>query len=392
MRRASLLPLLCVLAACAPKYADLPLTPTQLIAQSEDALRRGDYATAANGFSDYLASGQQSFRARAYYELAQAQYGLEHYEAALATISDLEAEYPSERWAQPEALRGDIMYALGKRVDAIDAWQRAWADGTASDQAFLRSRIQETGDQLTVAERDELADTLTQPDVRTILGLGAPNELGAPPMPPPLAAAPTAAQQRQAAAESEADTAAGYQALEAAPLPLGDQAAGDALAAGAQVACLLPLTGPDRASGQQALNGLRRAFAGDASTLLVRDTGGDPDLAARLADALAADVNVLAIIGPTQDRTAAAVAPIAERAQLPTVLLTNASGLTGAYVLRSGIASSQGAQGLAYDTGVMVRDAIADGARSRGALLAALRQQTRRGDNAGAGSLANGDR
>ncbi|MBX3027433.1 ABC transporter substrate-binding protein [bacterium] len=284
------------------------------------------------------------------------------------------------------------MYALGKRVDAIDAWQRAWADGTASDQAFLRSRIQETGDQLTVAERDELADTLTQPDVRTILGLGAPNELGAPPMPPPLAAAPTAAQQRQAAAESEADTAAGYQALEAAPLPLGDQAAGDALAAGAQVACLLPLTGPDRASGQQALNGLRRAFAGDASTLLVRDTGGDPDLAARLADALAADVNVLAIIGPTQDRTAAAVAPIAERAQLPTVLLTNASGLTGAYVLRSGIASSQGAQGLAYDTGVMVRDAIADGARSRGALLAALRQQTRRGDNAGAGSLANGDR
>src|SRR5689334_2499776 len=116
MRRALLLPLIGVLvAACAPKYADLPLTPTQLIAQSEDALRRGEYATAVNGFSDYLASGQQSFRARAYYQLAQAQYGMENYDAALATISDLEAEYPGERWAQPETLRGDILYAMGKR-------------------------------------------------------------------------------------------------------------------------------------------------------------------------------------------------------------------------------------------------------------------------------------
>src|SRR5262245_38716307 len=169
MRRPLLLLLLGLAAACTPKYADLPMTPTQLIAQSEDALRRGEYATAVNGFSDYLASGQQSFRARAYYQLAQAQYGMENYPAALATISDLEAEYPGERWAQPETLRGDVLYAMGNKVDAIDAWQRAWEQGTDSDRAFLRSRIQETGDQLTVAQRDQLADTLTQPDVRNLL-------------------------------------------------------------------------------------------------------------------------------------------------------------------------------------------------------------------------------
>src|SRR5512143_967070 len=389
MRRALLFALLCVLAACGPKYADLPLTPTQTIAQSEDALRRGDYATAANGFSDYLASGQQSFRARAYYELAQAQYGLENYEAALATIADLEAEYPKERWAQPETLRGDIMYALGKRVDAIDAWQRAWLDGTDADRAFLRSRIQETGDQLSISERDQLADTLTQPDVRTILGLGTPNELGAPPLAPPVVAAETThAARKQAEQESEADTEAGYQALEAEPLPLDDRAAGDALAAGSRVACLLPLTGPNRETGQQALNGLRQAFAGDASTLLVRDTGGDPDLAARLANALAADVTVLAIIGPVQDSTAAAVAPVAERAQMPTVMLTNGGGLAGSYVLQTGVASANGSKGLAYDAGVLVRDAIANGARSRGALLTALRKQTQSGG--GDGALATG--
>ncbi|HSP99238.1 MAG TPA: ABC transporter substrate-binding protein [Candidatus Dormibacteraeota bacterium] len=389
MRRAPLFALLCVLAACGPKYADLPLTPTQTIAQSEDALRRGEYATAANGFSDYLASGQQSFRARAYYELAQAQYGLENYEAALATIADLEAEYPKERWAQPETLRGDIMYALGKRVDAIDAWQRAWLDGTDADRAFLRSRIQETGYQLSISERDQLADTLTQPDVRTILALGTPNELGAPPLAPPVVAAETThADRKQAEQESEADTEAGYQALEAEPLPLDDRAAGDALAAGSRVACLLPLTGPNRETGQQALNGLRQAFAGDASTLLVRDTGGDPDLAARLANALAADVTVLAIIGPVQDSTAAAVAPVAERAQMPTVLLTSGGGLAGSYVLQTGTASSNGSKGLAYDAGVLVRDAIANGARSRGALLTALRKQTQSGG--GDGALATG--
>jgi hypothetical protein len=381
MRRAWLLPFLSVLVACAPKYADLPLTPTQLIAQSEDALRRGEYATAANGFSDYLASGQQSFRARAFYQLAQAQYGMENYDGALATIADLEAEYPNERWAQPEALRGDILYALGKRADAIEAWQRAWMAGTTSDQAFLRTRIHETGEQLTTAERDQLADSLTDPEVRTLLGLGAPNELGAAPQAAPVAGAATAAAQQQA--EADADTEAGYQALAAEPLPLDDVAAGDALAAGARVACLLPLTGSDRERGQQALNGLRRAFAGDTSTLLVRDTGDDPDLAARLADALASDVTVLAIIGPTQDRTAAAVAPIAERAQMPLVLLTS-GGTTGAYVLRAGTGDGTGAQGLAYNAGVMVRDAIADGARSRGALLDALRRQTqsRGGDGA----------
>jgi hypothetical protein len=304
-------------------------------------------------FSDYLASGQQNFRARAYYELAQAQYGQEDYGAALATINDLEAEYPGERWAQPEALRGDIMYATGKRVEAIEAWQRAWELGTDSDRAFLRSRIEETGDQLTTAERDQLADTLTQPEVRTILALGTPNELGAPPMAPP----PVATNTEQAAAEqeSEADTEAGYAALEAEPLPVEDRAAGDALAAGSRVAVLLPLTGPNREAGQQALNGLRQAFAGDSRTLLVRDTGGDPDLAARLADALASDVTVLAIIGPLQDSTAAAVAPVSERLQMPTLLLTTDSGLTGAYVVQAGAGS--GSKG-AYDAGVLVRDAI----------------------------------
>ena len=99
MRRLCLLALLAVVvAACGPRYADLPLTPSQTIAEAEDALRRGEYATAANGFADYLATGQQTFRARAYYQLAQAQYGLENYEGALATLGDLEVTLSLPDW------------------------------------------------------------------------------------------------------------------------------------------------------------------------------------------------------------------------------------------------------------------------------------------------------
>jgi len=376
MRRLCLLALLSVVAvACGPRYADLPLTPSQTIAEAEDALKRGEYATAANGFADYLASGQQTFRARAFYQLAQAQYGLENYEGALATLNDLQAEYAGERWAQPDALRGDILYAMGRRVEAIEAWQHAWEIGTESDRAFLRNRIEECGGELTTPERDVLADTLVDPEVRTILGLGAANELGAAPPAPPVL---TKEQEKAAEQESFADTTAGYEAMETAPTPIADRATGDALAAGTRVACLLPLTGPAREHGQEALSGLRRAFANDTGALLVRDTGGDPDLAARLATALASDVTVLAIIGPPQDGTAQAVAPIAEQMQMPTLLLAQDPGLTGSYVLETGASNPSGSKGLAYDAGVLVRDAIANGARSRGALLEALRKQTQR--------------
>ena len=73
------------------------------MAQAEDALRRGEYATAVSGFSEYLATGEPTFRARAFFELAQAQYGLENYEAALDILADLEEQYPNENWPQVPA-------------------------------------------------------------------------------------------------------------------------------------------------------------------------------------------------------------------------------------------------------------------------------------------------
>jgi ABC-type branched-subunit amino acid transport system substrate-binding protein len=69
--------------------------------------------------------------------------------------------------------------------------------------------------------------------------------------------------------------------------------------------------------------------------LIVRDTGGQSDLAAQLVTALADDPAVLAIVGPLRSSDAAVVAPLAERLQVPMLLLSREDGLTGAYVLQT---------------------------------------------------------
>ena len=352
MHRIAPLFFVCALAACSPRYADLPMTPTQGIAQAEDALRRGEYATAVTGFSDYLATGESTFRARAFFELAQAQYGLENYEAALDVLSDLEDQYPGEDWPQIPALRGDIYYALGRRPEAIRQWDIAWEEGSDSDRQFLRTRIEEAIDELTPGEAAELSGELQSDDVKAMLALRAPGawpaapsgelepaaDVSPPPTPryiepPPAFAAP--APVAPLPAESESPAAVEAAALGTLPSEPLDIDAGDAANSGVSVAALLPLTGPDRVYGQRALSGLRLAFSDTSRMLSVRDTGGQPDLAAQLVVALADQPSILAIIGPLRSGDAVAVAPLAERLQMPMLLLAREEGLTGPYVLQT---------------------------------------------------------
>jgi hypothetical protein len=342
------------------------MTPSQNMAQAEDALRRGEYATAVTGLSDYLATGESTFRARAFFELAQAQYGLENYEAALDVLSDLEDQYPSEDWPQIPALRGDIYYALGRRPEAIRQWDRAWEEGSDSDRQFLRTRIDEAIDELTPGEAAELSDELQSDDVKAMLALRAPGGWApapsgepepaarvSPPPPPryvepppryvepppryvePPAAVAAPAQVAPPPAPGESPAAVEAAALGTLPSEPLDIDAGDAANSGVGVAALLPLTGPDRAYGQRALSGLRLAFSDTSRMLSVRDTGGLPDLAAQLVVALADQPNILAIIGPLRSGDAVTVAPLAERLQMPMLLLAREEGLTGPYVLQT---------------------------------------------------------
>src|SRR6516165_12070085 len=180
MCKTVLLVVLCALAAgCGAPYMQLPMTPTQGMAQAEDALQRGQYANAVTGFSDYLATGQKTFRARAFFELAQAQYGLENYQAALDTLADMKDQFPHERGPQVPALQGDIEYAMGKRSDAIRDWDMAWQKGEDSDRQFLRPRIEATIDEITPAEAAQLVSEVGTDDVRAMLAARAPSAVAA---------------------------------------------------------------------------------------------------------------------------------------------------------------------------------------------------------------------
>jgi branched-chain amino acid transport system substrate-binding protein len=68
--------------------------------------------------------------------------------------------------------------------------------------------------------------------------------------------------------------------------------------------------------------------------LVVRDTGDKPELPAQLVTALASQPTLVALIGPLHSSTAAEVAPLAEREQMPMLLLTSDQTLTGPYVLQ----------------------------------------------------------
>jgi len=92
--------------------------------------------------------------------------------------------------------------------------------------------------------------------------------------------------------------------------------------AGARVACLLPLSGPGKATGERVLRGIRLVFPSNDSTLVLKDTGSTAADAGRLFEEVARDPAVVGVVGPTDVADATAVATRAGRLQMPTLLLT----------------------------------------------------------------------
>ncbi len=344
MRQLSfLLVLVLGLAACST-YSGIPYAPPMGYVHADDALRRGNYAEAAQGFAGYLAAGgDRAYRARAYYQLAQAEYGLRNYHATLDALAELEHEFPEQRGTQTAALRGDAFYELGQPGEALLAWDTAWNRGTERDRSLLRARIQEAVDHMSDEDLRQVGDLLTTPEIAAMVAArlpGAPvpgRTVAAAEEKTPAGAEPAAA---EAAPSFVPETERERQAEERAeamaePSPPSEQA-GPSGPTG-RIGLLLPLTGPDRTYGQRALQGLRLALLDAPSTLVVRDTGGDPEVAVDLFRQLAADPTVLAIIGPLRSSEAAVVAPLAEKAGIPVLLLSQREGFEGPFVLQAAV-------------------------------------------------------
>lgn len=112
------------------------------------------------------------------------------------------------------------------------------------------------------------------------------------------------------------------------------------------VGVVLPLTGKNSAMGQKALRGVEMGLGlnnpGSGFRLAVMDSEGNPDNARRGVERLIKEDNAIAIIGSLLSKTAPAVAAKADELGVPTIGLSQKSGLTelGPSVFRNALTSA----------------------------------------------------
>ncbi|WP_374000916.1 ABC transporter substrate-binding protein [Bdellovibrio bacteriovorus] len=111
------------------------------------------------------------------------------------------------------------------------------------------------------------------------------------------------------------------------------------------VGVVLPLSGRNAPVGQRALRGLEMGLGlhipGSGFKLAVMDSEGNPDSARRGVERLVKEDNVIAIVGSLLSKTAPAVAAKSDELGVPTIALSQRSGLTeiGPTVFRNSLTS-----------------------------------------------------
>ncbi len=123
------------------------------------------------------------------------------------------------------------------------------------------------------------------------------------------------------------------------------------------VGCVLPLSGRYQAYGDRVLRGLVMAAqdvkalvpGGKEIQLVIKDSGGDPNLAATAVRELVVNHRVAAIIGPLSRVAAEAAAQEAEKLWVPIITLTQKQGVSelGNFVFRSFLSNEQQTKALA---------------------------------------------
>ena len=112
------------------------------------------------------------------------------------------------------------------------------------------------------------------------------------------------------------------------------------------IGVVLPLTGKQSAIGYKALRGIQLGLGVYGRTpssfrLAVVDSEGNPDAARRAVDRLVTEDNVIAIIGGLMSKTVAAEASRAQEYGVPSIMLSQKSGVTkaGSSIFRNALTS-----------------------------------------------------
>ncbi len=311
--------LLCALlfAACTTEPAP-PAAPPSVFSRAENAFQRADYERAIEAYRAFLQHPtDDDYVPRAWYKTALSQYRLKEYRAALTTLNELASRFPRDNWLQVSTLRGDVHLALGNTVSALQAWSESWRLASDADRPAIHTRCDRVIDTMSEEERLRAREVIRDAPIRTWLERTPAALAAATPLPTP-----------GSGATAPADSAA-----------LGSQ----------HIAALLPLSGPSRAFGERALQGIQLGLGIAHDQLVVQDTGSNPYTATTAFTEVASRSDVIAVIGPLRSEAAVVIAPLAEDAHLPLLLLAQREGLAGRYVFPTMMTRSQQADVLARE-------------------------------------------
>jgi ABC-type branched-subunit amino acid transport system substrate-binding protein len=336
-RRAWVLVALALATAVGCSMRSAPLGETPLAyRQAEDSFRRGDYEGAARGYRLFVDSefsnDYPDLVPRAYYRLALSEYRRSRYSECLAVLDVMRDRLPDREWPQAYALRGDAEQARGNTMRALRWWEQAWEVSSGEERLAAQQHIAAA-----LGRMDERSLTAA----RTVLRAPALRELvderlaGSRPAPVGASAVARGSQRRPAGPRQAATGSRGRG---------GDT---DARIENGRVGVLLPLSGEFATYGQRSLNGIKLAFGPLADRLEIHDTRGDIAAARAALDELIADPTIIAVLGPLRSKVAEAIAPRAESAGLPLVLLSQQGGATGQWVTQLAMTSARQAAELA---------------------------------------------
>ena len=361
---AAILVVCLMINACAPRTAPPPQPPatseTALQRQAETAFQKGELHSALDYYQVLIQNFPDSpLVPQAFLKIGRIQTALEDDMAALDSYQQLVASYPDS----PEAMDARIemlaaLQRLGRNQEVIDEAPAvaelvrddirlfrlyfilgdAHADLAMWDQAVyfyalamrhvpplhqaaLNAKVETS---VAMLENDQIDLLLGQVSDETVIGYltfqQAANMAGA-------SFYDDAVWLLTLFLERFPDHKYASQAQELVE-QLADKVAYDRYALG----CLLPLSGPYKIFGARALDGIQLAFSdinriqtGPPIRLVIKDTGSDPNQAARAMNALA-EAKVAAVLGPIA--TAQSAAEVAQVRRIPIMTISQREGLT----------------------------------------------------------------
>jgi len=351
------------MSACAPRRMPPPpaaATDTALLAQAESAFQKGEMYSALDYYQVLVQNFPDSpLLPRAFLKIGRIQTALNDDVAALESYDQLMAAFPKSPEAmdariemlgalqrlgrhqeildtapafadqvQGELQRFRLYVILGDAHAALSMWDQsvyfyvlAAAVAPPLHQATLKEKITAG---VAMLQDDQIDLLLGQISDETVAGYlvfqRAVNMAG-------TSAYDDAVWQLTAFLERFPAHDLAPQARELVA-QLADKVAYDRYALG----CLLPLSGPYKLFGARALDGIQLAFReasakleGQPLRLVVKDTGSDPNQAARAMAALA-EARVAAVLGPIA--TAESAAEVAQAQRIPIMTVSQREGVT----------------------------------------------------------------